>query len=349
MTSISLRNLSKSYTSGTTAVDSVCLDVADGEIVALLGPSGSGKTTILRMLAGLLKPSQGDILFDGASVLGVPPEKRGAVMVFQAHSLFPFMSVGDNIAFGLRMQKLDKSLIQERVAEGLAAVQLEGFTARFPSQLSGGQQQRVALARALVIRPKLLLLDEPLSSLDQSLRADMRQLIQTLQRQYNITTLFITHDQSDAVAIADRIVLLFDGKIRQIGKPQAFYNAPADPQVARFFGGVNFFTGVKNGMTVDTAFGTLLVGPNTLPDGEVLLTIRPEAVAMDEQRVNDVVVELISAEDRGPFHLCRAQHNDTILTFHTLTKPTQQTFTLHLPPNRLWLFAAKTVGKSTPT
>ena len=337
MTAITLQNLSKAYTSELSAVDAVNLEVSDGEIIALLGPSGSGKTTILRMIAGLLKPTSGDILFDGQSVLGVPPEKRGAVMVFQAHSLFPFMSVGDNVAFGLRMQKLDKATIRQRVAEGLAAVQLGHLVNRFPDQLSGGQQQRVALARALVIRPKLLLLDEPLSNLDQSLRADMRSLIRTLQRQYNITTLFITHDQRDAVAIADRIVLLFNGRVRQIGHPQTFYSRPADEQVARFFGGVNFVEGVKEGNYVTCALGKLQVVSSSVADGNVLLTIRPEAISVGGQGVNDVEGVLISAEDHGTTHLCCAQHNNIRLTFNARNKPISGAMTLHLPPNRIWL------------
>ncbi|MCA9784892.1 MAG: ABC transporter ATP-binding protein, partial [Candidatus Cloacimonetes bacterium] len=178
---------------------------------ALLGPSGCGKTTTMRMLAGLLQPSSGDIRFEGKSVMAVPPERRGAVMVFQKHLLFPHMSVAENIGFGLKMRGMGKAEIARRVGAMLALVQLPGYEKRRPHQLSGGQQQRVALARALVIEPTVLLLDEPLANLDANLRLEMRKLIRNLQQELNITTFFVTHDQEEAVMLADRVALMVDG------------------------------------------------------------------------------------------------------------------------------------------
>ncbi|MCP4356444.1 MAG: ABC transporter ATP-binding protein, partial [Chloroflexi bacterium] len=204
MTTLTLQNLTKEYAPGVTAVSDLNLTINEGELMVLLGPSGCGKTTTLRLISGLLQPTRGDVLFDGRSVLTVPPEKRNAVMVFQEHTLFPFMSVGDNVAYGLKMRKCNRAEIQERVAAALTAVQLPNFQNHWPDQLSGGQRQRVALARALIIRPRLLLLDEPLSNLDRSLREELRQMVRTLQQEAGITTLFVTHDQAEAVAIADR-------------------------------------------------------------------------------------------------------------------------------------------------
>ena len=348
MTAITLSQLTKSYSAETAAstkaaistvsaaVDRINLTVADGELLALLGPSGSGKTTILRLIAGLLKPSGGDILFDGQSMRGVPPEKRGAVMVFQEHSLFPFMSVGDNVAFGLRMQKLDAATIARRVQEGLDAVQLGEFASRWPDQLSGGQRQRVALARALVIRPKVLLLDEPFSNLDQNLRGDMRRLIRRLQRQYQITTVFVTHDQQEAVTIADRIALLFDGQLRQVGTPQAFFGSPKDAQVARFFGGVNFIRGVKTGTQVTTNLGILTIASSQVPDGNVLLTIRPESIELGRHEVNNVTVDVLAVERHGATVAHTLSKNLTLITRPNTLQTSGSTITIHLPSDQIW-------------
>ena len=204
--------------------------------MVLLGPSGSGKTTTLRLIAGLLRPAAGDVLFDGESVLDVPPERRGVVMVFQENTLFPFRTVGENLEFGLRMRKTERRERTARIIDALDSVQLSGFEDRWPDELSGGQKQRVALARALVVRPELLLLDEPLSSLEPALRAEMRDTITHLQREMGVTTVLVTHDQNEAVAVADRIALMIDGGIRQVGKPSEFFEHPADADTARFFG-----------------------------------------------------------------------------------------------------------------
>jgi ABC-type Fe3+/spermidine/putrescine transport system ATPase subunit len=250
MTTLILKDLTKEFAPGIPAVSELNLTVREGELMVLLGPSGCGKTTTLRLIAGLLPPTNGDVQFNGDSVLEVPPEKRGAVMVFQEHALFPFMSVGDNVAYGLKMRKLAREEIRQRVAAALTAVYLPGYEKRRPDQLSGGQLQRVALARALVIRPRLLLLDEPLSSLDPGLRKELQQMIRALQQEAQITTLFVTHDQAEAVAVADRIGVMMNGRLQQVGPAQAFYEDPANAEIARFFGASNFLPGVKRGQIV---------------------------------------------------------------------------------------------------
>ena len=344
MTTLTLSNLTKEYTPGVAAVTDLNLSVESGELLVLLGPSGSGKTTTLRLIAGLLKPTHGDLLFDGRSVLKTPPEKRGAVMVFQEHALFPFMSVADNIAFGLKMKGLDRAAIRAGVADALAAVQLSGFEDRWPDQLSGGQRQRVALARALAVRPKLLLLDEPLSNLEPGLREELRQMIRSLQKKACITTLFVTHDQTETVAVADRIGLLLDGRLRQIGPPRSFFETPADEQVARFFGGVNFLPGVKLGTVVQTAIGPLEVAQAGLPDGDVLLTIRPEAIEIGANEHNNLSARIRSCNYHGLAAYCSAGVNGTELRlamppFHAYSEG--ESIILHLPRDRICLLPPK--------
>ncbi len=207
-----------------------------GRLTALVGPSGCGKTTVLKLIAGLLVPETGDIWFGDERMTGVAAEKRGIAMVFQKPLLFPHMSVGDNVAFGLTMRGWPAERRRAAVEEGLRMVQLEGFGRRRPKELSGGQEQRVTLARALVTAPRVLLLDEPLSALDESLRADMRALVRDLQRRLGITTIFVTHDQREACEIADEVALLLDGGIAQVGPPRVFYTDPVSADVARFFG-----------------------------------------------------------------------------------------------------------------
>jgi len=278
-TRVSLAGLSKQY-GDSHAVRDLTLDLPPGKITALLGPSGCGKTTTLKMIAGLIAPTAGDIVFDGASVARVPAERRGAVMVFQNHLLFPYLSVAENVAFGLKMRGKDRATIQRKVSEMLAQVRLAGFEDRRPRQLSGGQAQRVALARALVVEPRVLLLDEPLSNLDAHLRDEMRELILDLQRQSGITTVFVTHDQEEAVLLADRVALMLDGSLQQVGEPRAFYERPASVAVTRFFGGMNFLSGQRAGSVVETALGSFHLASATQPDGPVTLTIRPENIRL---------------------------------------------------------------------
>jgi len=279
---LELRNLSHRYGGVSVPVLShLSVEVESGEFVAFLGPSGCGKTTALKIIAGLLRPTSGDVLIDGDSVLAVPPEKRGAAMVFQKPLLFPHMSVAANIGFGLRMRNVPSDQIDRRVDTALRQVRMEGFADRRPGELSGGQQQRVALARALVTQPRLLLLDEPLSALDANLREEVRELVKEVQREGGYTTVFVTHDQEEAVVLADRIALLFEGKLQMYDRPQAFYDRPASRRVAEFFGATNFIRGrAKNG-AIETPLGRLRLAGTSSP-GDVTLTIRPEAVHLGD-------------------------------------------------------------------
>ena len=281
MTRLSLKSLTKVYPGSTIkAVDDLNLEIESGGLHALLGPSGCGKTTTMKMIAGLLKPTGGDILFDGDSVSAVPAEKRGAVMVFQNYLLFPYMSVGDNVGFGLKMRGVDKATINKRVSEMLELVKLPGVEERRPSQLSGGQQQRVALARALIVEPRLLLLDEPLSNLDAHLRDEMRELIRGIQRDLKITTVFVTHDQEEAVVLADQIALMFEGVLQQNASPDKFYEQPASERVARFFGGLNFLPGTVSDGRFESAIGSFQATQGVVSQGKATLSIRPEAINM---------------------------------------------------------------------
>lgn len=338
MTTLTLRNLTKVYGEGETAVSDLTLTIQPGDLMALVGPSGCGKTTTLRMIAGLLRPMSGDVLFDGESMLATPPEKRGAVMVFQDHALFPFMTVGDNVAYGLKMRKVGRVEMRERVAAALTAVQLPNFQDRWPHQLSGGQRQRVALARALVIRPRLLLLDEPLSNLDRSLRAELRHMIRTLQKESGITTLFVTHDQTEAVEVADCMAVMINGRIRQVGPPRAFYENPVDSQIARFFGAQNFLQGVKCGNLVNTDIGEIEIMPASLPDGPVTLTIRPEAIILQPNGYNNFFAQVQTCTFQMPTANCQVNIDGVQLhlalpPFHRLAVNEQ--ITIHLPRERI--------------
>ncbi len=295
MTKVTLHNLSKRY-GDVAAVANLSLAVESGELVALLGPSGCGKTTTMRMIAGLLTPSAGDIRFDDRSVLEIAPEQRGAVMVFQKHLLFPNMTVAENVGFGLKMRGVEKAVIRRRVEEMLALVQLPGYGQRKPGELSGGQQQRVALARALIIEPAVLLLDEPLANLDANLRLEMRQLIRTIQQEMGITMLFVTHDQEEAVMLADRVALMMDGVLLQYDAPSAFYDQPQNEQVARFFRNENLLAGEKLGTLVETAVGAFHVC-ETVPvaDGPVLLTVRPEQVVLAEYTSQNCIEAIVES------------------------------------------------------
>jgi spermidine/putrescine ABC transporter ATP-binding subunit len=240
---IRLHGLRKEF-DGVVAVDTVELTVEPGLLCALLGPSGCGKTTTLRMIAGLETPTAGTISIGNTDCTHVPPYARDLGFVFQNYALFPHMDVATNVAFGLRMRRLPEGEVAERVAEVLALVQLAGFEHRRPKQLSGGQQQRVALARALVTRPRALLLDEPLSNLDKNLRDEMRTQVRDIQRRLGITAILVTHDQEEALAIADRVVVMNKGRIEQIGRGEDVYRRPATLFVARFVGTANVFKGV---------------------------------------------------------------------------------------------------------
>jgi spermidine/putrescine ABC transporter ATP-binding subunit len=242
MSHIELRDISKRY-GDVTAVSHLSLRVEQGEFLALLGPSGCGKTTTLQMLAGFVEPSDGEIVIGERPMSGVPSHKRNIGVMFQSYALFPHLSVFDNVAFGLKMRKVASDETARRVRQALDLVQLGTLDQRFPRELSGGQQQRVALARAIVIEPSVLLLDEPLSNLDASLREQMRFEIREIQKRVGITTVFVTHDQSEAMAVADRLVVMSQGHIRQVGTASEIYETPADVFVASFIGQANLLRG----------------------------------------------------------------------------------------------------------
>lgn len=286
---LSIRHLNKMYPrTETPAVNDVSLDVERGKLVALLGPSGCGKTTTLRMVAGLLEPSSGEIVVDGKDVVSTPVHKRGMGMVFQSYALFPHMTVSENVAFGPQMQKKRKSEVPGLVSEALDMVQLGHLSARKPSELSGGQQQRVALARALVIQPTLLLLDEPLSNLDAKLREAMRHEIKEIQRKSGTTTLFVTHDQDEALDMADRIAILNNGEIEQYDAPNTVYDRPASRFVANFVGKANFLEvlevrKVSEGryQVVSPTFGKMeAAGADDLDTTRAVMVVRPHRITV---------------------------------------------------------------------
>jgi iron(III) transport system ATP-binding protein len=283
---IELRDVVKRY-GDVTAVGGVSLAIAAGTLVTLLGPSGCGKTTVLRLIAGLELPSAGRILIAGRDVTESPAAERNVSMVFQSYALFPHMSVLENVRYGLVVGGRAKSEANERARAALAAVGLTGFDERLPSELSGGQQQRVAVARALVLEPAVLLFDEPLSNLDARLRRQMRDDIRELQQRLALTVVYVTHDQAEAMAVSDRIVVMKDGAIAQQGLPRELYEAPRDPFVAAFMGDANRLSGMLTQRDEDE--GDVRIGPLVLrvrhhgvPDGPAELAIRPEAVAFSD-------------------------------------------------------------------
>ena len=246
MSELKLKDIYKSY-GKTTVINGLSLDVKDGELVTLLGPSGCGKTTTLRCVTGFLNPDRGDIFIGGRNITEIPPEKRGIGLVFQNYALWPHMTIFENLAFGLKLKKTPSAEIRKKVQEGLETVKLDGYADRYPRQLSGGQQQRVALARAIVLEPDILLLDEPLSNLDALLREQMRFEIGQIHRKFGITTIYVTHDQTEAMVISDRIVILNKGVIMQQGPPHDVYSRPENKFVAGFMGTTNFIPGKVEG------------------------------------------------------------------------------------------------------
>lgn len=286
MAEIRLRGLTKRF-GNTVAVNDLTLSVASGELVALLGPSGCGKTTTLRMIAGFETPTEGSVLLGDRDVTGWPPENRNCGMVFQNYALFPHLTVHQNVAFGLEMRGVDRAATHRRVAEILEKVGLGGLGGRYPRQMSGGQQQRTALARALVINPSVLLLDEPLANLDAKLREEMRFYIRSLQREFHMTTLYVTHDQAEALVLADRVAVVIDGVLQQFDAPEIVYRRPQTVAVASFIGLTNLIAGRVTGrsgdrLVLETAVGRLTAaGPADLGGGtEALLSIRPESLTL---------------------------------------------------------------------
>jgi putative spermidine/putrescine transport system ATP-binding protein len=318
MSHLVLEGLSKSY-GGVSAVDALDLKVERGEFVSLLGPSGCGKTTTLQMIAGFVAADRGRILLDGGDLVAVAPNRRGLGIVFQSYALFPHMTVAENIAFGLEMRSVPKSERESRTLEAMALVGLKGFADRYPRRMSGGQQQRVALARALVIKPALLLLDEPLSNLDAKLREEMQSELRQIQRSVGTTTILVTHDQHEAMALSDRIVVMNQGRVEQIGAPDAVYGRPASAFVAGFLGKTNVLRGTGDGRGAVTVGEFLLALPGAA-SGPVQLAVRPERLVFAaagapgfEARVSSRVFQgahwLLGADSAaGPLTLIR--HND---------------------------------------
>jgi len=288
MSFLTLTGVQKTFPGGTVAVEDFNLDAVRGEFVSFLGPSGCGKTTTLRMIAGFEKPTAGTIVVDGTDITYRNPNQRNVGMVFQSYALFPNMSVADNIGFGLKVRKRPKAEITKRVGELLELIHLEGRADRFPWQMSGGQQQRVALARALAIEPQVLLLDEPLSALDAKIRIVLRKEIRAIQRQLGITTVYVTHDQEEALSLSDRVVVMSDGRIEQIGTPSEIYNFPSTAFVASFVGTLNLVVArvidpgagrlAVDGQEVRTSKAVTDVGPN----GLVTLALRPEGIKLGD-------------------------------------------------------------------
>lgn len=281
MSNLTLNHLVKRY-GEISVVKDVSLAIGEGEFVSLLGPSGCGKTTILRMVAGLIEPSGGTIHIGDRDVTALPPNKRNIGLVFQSYALFPHLTVFENVAFGLRRKGENGKRLDDRVSEALKLVRLEGYGARYPRQLSGGQQQRVAMARAIAPRPSVLLFDEPLSNLDAKLRDEMQIELKRLQRELNITTLFVTHDQAEALSLSDKVCVMQDGIIQQFAAPEEIYRRPATAFVASFIGKPNRLRGVvKDGAVAIDGGLSMEADASTLPEGQAVeVFIRQEAIAL---------------------------------------------------------------------
>ena len=344
MTHVSIQNLTKVYPGLTVpSLDDLSLEINSGSLTALLGPSGCGKTTTMKMIAGLLDQTSGDVTFDGTSILKEKPENRGVVMVFQNHLLFPYMNVQDNIGFGLKMRNVHKDEIFNRVIKMLDLVKLPNMENRMPKELSGGQQQRVALARALIVQPRVLLLDEPLSNLDAHLRFEMRDLIRNLQQSMGITTIFVTHDQEEAVVLADQVALILDGKLKQYAQPDVFYKKPIDVVTAKFFGGQNFIKGTSKNNNFSSNIGKLAL-PKDCLQGNGILTFRPENVQIGKgpKSVNTIKAKIIEKIFLGTQTRLKLSIKDEVIQAianpnEVDEKETGIEIDINIPPSSLWV------------
>lgn len=320
MTFLAIEHLEKSFGANRVVKD-FNLSVEKGEFISLLGPSGCGKTTVLRMVAGFETPSSGSIRIDGQDVTRLRPNQRNIGMVFQSYALFPNLTVAENVAFGLRVAGMSRAQRDARVAEMLKLIGLDHLGARYPFQLSGGQQQRVSLARALAVQPRVLLLDEPLSALDAKIRVSLRNEIRAIQQKLGITTIFVTHDQEEALSMSDRIVVMHEGIADQVGTPFEIYNRPATRFVANFVGTLNTF----EAEVLDPASGLIrLMGCEValnrpLPTGTATLTARPEAVSLGAAPGDDVVFGATITEVHflGSIIRIRARLDGNVVTFDT--------------------------------
>jgi putative spermidine/putrescine transport system ATP-binding protein len=302
-----LERISHRY-GNTLAVDDVSMEIASGELVALLGPSGCGKTTLLRVIAGLMRAQEGHVVIGGDTVDALPPNQRGAGIVFQNYALFPHMNVAANVAYGLKARGADRAVVDETVRRMLALVRLEGFSARYPRELSGGQQQRVALARTLAVSPRVLLLDEPFGALDKNLRLDMQIEVKRLQRELGITTVMVTHDQEEALSMADRIAVMSNDRVEQFGTPDEIYDRPATRFVAGFVGTSNLLSGRmamgEGGLaTVDLDAGGRWSLPVAAPcsrAGAVAVSVRPEHLRFADAGEDGIAARLVMTLPLGP-------------------------------------------------
>jgi putative spermidine/putrescine transport system ATP-binding protein len=333
------------------------LDMKGGEFISLLGPSGCGKTTALNCIAGLLTPDAGDIQLDGESIVRTPSERRRFGMVFQNYALFPHLTVGKNVAFGLEMQRVPKSQIGARVDEILALVRLAEHRDKYPAQLSGGQQQRVAIARAVVTEPRLMLMDEPLSNLDAKLRMEMRTEIKRLHQAVGLTTIYVTHDQEEALSLSDRIVLMKQGRIRQIGTPREVYLQPTSAYAANFLGARNLLNGrvsARDGTIVrlSTESGTELVGTTSgeLAVGDdAIAAIRPEHIALDTNAGSDVntlpgVVQTVEFLGQGSEISIHSALSRDLIVHSETDRVYGDQVTVRLPAEQLLVFPMEDVG-----
>jgi len=318
MSQLTLSALNKSF-GANQVVKAFDLTMEDGEFVSLLGPSGCGKTTVLRMVAGFETPTTGAIRIDGTDVTALAPARRKIGMMFQSYALFPNLTVAGNVGFGLKIAGLGRDQITARVDQMLEMVGLKGFGARYPWQLSGGQQQRVALARAIAPRPRVLLLDEPLSALDAKIRVSLRGEIRAIQRELGISTLFVTHDQEEAMAMSDRVVVMAQGRAEQVGRPDQIYNTPASRVVAEFIGALNLLPATLRDPatgTFDTALGALSLGRPVAP-GVRTLALRPEALrplATGESADFSFAARVTARDFLGPIIRLRAEAGGQSLT-----------------------------------
>lgn len=344
MSFLSINQVSKAF-GGNTVVDRIDLTIARGEFFALLGPSGCGKTTLLRMIAGFETPDNGTITIDGAAMNTVPPWARPTNMVFQNYAIFPHLNVFDNVAYGLRKQKLSRDALHAKVEAMLATVQLPGLGARRADQLSGGQRQRVALARALVRAPKLLLLDEPLGALDKRLREAMQVELRALQRQVGVTFLLVTHDQEEALSLADRVAVMEAGRVLQVASPRDLYERPASRAVADFIGEMNFFHATVRAIDGDTAtVNAGVLGILSLPranlapgigvDEHILLAIRPEHVRFAATGVAGGIAARTFLGERSHYHV-KLAHRSTPVAVSSPTPPADDAVHLAFPPEHL--------------
>jgi spermidine/putrescine ABC transporter ATP-binding subunit len=329
-TAITLDGLTKRF-GALTAVAEVSLELREGEFFALLGPSGCGKTTLLRMIAGFEVPDEGRILLDGTDITALRASRRPVNLMFQSYALFPHMTVAGNIAYGLEMEKRPKAEIAKRVEEVMAMAELTGLAGRKPDQLSGGQRQRVALARALVKRPRVLLLDEPLAALDKKLRAQMQLELKRLQHEVGITFVVVTHDQEEALVMADRVALMRAGRVEQLGEPQALYENPASRFVADFIGVTNFFEGelVAGGLSI-SAHGVLAADvPNgTQPGREASLAVRPERMGLSPR--DGAVRESDGSNNALPGVIREIAYHGQDLNFHVAVEALPQNIMVRL-------------------